>query len=622
MLSLSRQLIILLISFIALTALLMAASSYWILSSNLETQIQARLELGRQYTESLWQVLDLQTRQTLELLAQRPTLKRLLENSEIEALSPYLATFQESTDLDFLYLIDAEGNYLAGTSTSSTVGGYIWQENLDAFTIIGGIYLNQAFLEEFDLESPFSYRFPSNAPLASTYRAETILLGREFEVLMLLSIEDILLNQQLALWLITGIAVGTVILASGLGGLFIRRRIHPLWRLREAAKRMGEGDLDNPIPLIESHSPDVATLQETLESSRQAIARSLHEIQAQRDWANSLMQAIIEGIVSYQEDGRIVFHSDSSAQMMQWRKSKIGRSLDDVFRTTEEDSLFSQVLPPIGGRKQVDLILEDGRIISVLITRARNLANGENSLVLRDVTEDSRRASAQAYYLAHMSHEFRTPLSGMKAAIELLREHQANLSIEEESQLLNSILMSVSTLQSLIDNLLEGSKLEARQFSLRRQKLSIEAILLDSIGTMKPLLSRRRQHLEIMESDETLKIWADKTRMIQVMVNLLSNASKYSPEGSPIEILIEKRENKLWLAVADKGAGVPESQQEQIFRQFVRLENSAESDHSTGLGLAVVRGIIEAHGGQVGVKARDGGGSIFWFELDLEDTRA
>lgn len=616
-LSLTRQLIILLIIVVCVTAFAIAIASYLLLQTSLEGQIQARLQLGVEHTETLWQVMDLQTKQTLELLAQRPTLARLLENPSETELSAYLATFQEDTILDFLYLVDGEENYLAGTIAEGDEY-YQWEALSAGYKIVAGVYLDEGLLATLGQDREFIYEYPSLRPTPENYRAQTIRLGREFDVVMLLSIADIVTGQRFGLFLIVGIALLTASITSILGGIFIRRRIHPLWRLKDSARRMGEGDLTSPIILVEDLSPDISTLRDTLESSRQRIAKSLQEIQEQSQWVNALMQSIVEGIVSYKA-GQIVFHSESTAQIMQWRKSKIGRELDKVFVLADEDAQFSEVLPAEGRAKAIDLILENGRAITLLVTRARSLPSGEISLVLRDITEESRKASAQAYYLANMSHEFRTPLAGMKASLELFLENLGTLSKSDEAHLLNSIVLSVSSLQSLIDNLLEGSKLEAKQFSLRRQHISLDAILIDALRTMQPLLSRREQKLELAERDNSPMIWADKTRMVQVLVNLLSNASKYSPIGSPIEILVEVRENRLWLGVADKGAGVPEEEREAIFHQFVRLESSAEADHSTGLGLAVVRGVVEAHGGTVGVHGRDGGGSVFWFELGMDD---
>jgi|GEM_PF-6092274 signal transduction histidine kinase len=615
--SLSRQLSLLLMFVVCISTTVTAITTYLLLKSSLEAQIDARLELGREHTETLWQVLDLQTRQTLDLLAQRPTLERLLRNPNESEISAYFANFQEDTILDFLYLVDVEEVYIAGQMPNQK-NIYQWESILPShYKIVAGINLDEAFLLSLGQDRALSYQYPSLRPIDENFRALTILLGREFEVVMLLSVKDILASLRFGLIVIIAIAIITAGLSTTLGGVFIRRRIHPIWQLKDSAQRMGEGDLITPIIQVEELTPDISTLRDTLESSRQRIAKSLQEIQEQRDWVNALMQSIVEGIVTYRY-GQIVFHSQSMSQIMQWRRSKIGRELDKVFICQHKDTLFSEILPEAGRAKAIDLYLENGRSITVLVTRARFLPSGEISLVLRDITEESRKQSAQAYYLANMSHEFRTPLSGMKASLELFLENLGSLSKQEEAHLLSSIVLSVSNLQSLIDNLLESNKLEAKQFSLRRQMISLDAILIEGLRTMLPLLQRRQQKLELAESDSSPLLWVDKTRMVQVLVNLLSNASKYSPIESTIEILIEVYENRLWLGIADRGAGVPEEKREAIFHQFVRLESSAETDHSTGLGLAVVRGIIEAHGGIVGVNGREGGGSIFYFELDMQ----
>jgi signal transduction histidine kinase len=192
-----------------------------------------------------------------------------------------------------------------------------------------------------------------------------------------------------------------------------------------------------------------------------------------------------------------------------------------------------------------------------------------------------------------------------------------HLSTAELYELLNSLYLSVSSLQSLIDNLLESSKIEANHFSLRRQPTQLNAVLSNALRLVQPFLNRRDQSLMLDQPLVSPMISADETRLAQVMVNLLSNASKYSPMGSTIDIRLELREAELYVSVADRGEGIPEAQRETIFRKFVRLNRETTSEYSSGLGLAVVKAIVEAHGGQVGVQPHEGGGAIFWFTLPL-----
>jgi len=136
---------------------------------------------------------------------------------------------------------------------------------------------------------------------------------------------------------------------------------------------------------------------------------------------------------------------------------------------------------------------------------------------------------------------------------------------------------------------------------------------------MQPILARRQQKLSLQIPLQSLTITADKTRLIQVLINLLSNASKYSPQDSRIELKIEMQEQEILIEIADEGEGIPETEANRIFQHFVRLESNIEPDHSTGLGLAVVHGIITAHQGQVGVRLRTDKGSIFWFTLPMQE---
>ncbi|MGV2435686.1 MAG UNVERIFIED_CONTAM: hypothetical protein LVT10_13115 [Anaerolineae bacterium] len=153
---------------------------------------------------------------------------------------------------------------------------------------MAGINLDEAFLLSLGQDRALSYQYPSLRPIDENFRALTILLGREFEVVMLLSVKDILASLRFGLIVIIAIAIITAGLSTTLGGVFIRRRIHPIWQLKDSAQRMGEGDLITPIIQVEELTPDISTLRDTLESSRQRIAKSLQEIQEQRDWVNAL----------------------------------------------------------------------------------------------------------------------------------------------------------------------------------------------------------------------------------------------------------------------------------------------------------------------------------------------
>lgn len=230
---------------------------------------------------------------------------------------------------------------------------------------------------------------------------------------------------------------------------------------------------------------------------------------------------------------------------------------------------------------------------------------------------DSQR-SVQAYFLGNISHEFRTPLAGMKVSLELLMENTRNLSPQELDDLLNSLHLSISSMAQLIDNLLESSKIEAEQLVLRRTTLDAEHLITDAARLVQPFLNRRNQRLSVDVPLLPVSMSADSTRMVQVLVNLLANASKYSPTGGTIDVSLEQDATATRVIVADRGAGIPPDKRDGVFKRFVRLGATASEDYGAGLGLSVVKAIVEAHGGTVGVDARDGGGSRFWVSLPTQ----
>jgi len=633
-LTLTRQIINITVILLFLTALVTALPPLLLLQSELGRQIDLRLDAGEAHTRTIWALTEFQIQQSVRLASQRPTLRQLATTGDQTTLDSYLETFRSSTLLDFLYVRAADDRILGGISPDAPIeAGDLSSENrlaifavqshvTDDIIVVGGIQLDDNFLQRLSEQTHLTYQVGVHPVDGNIYRSRQVNLTDGFTLEMLLNIEEVRFIQISAFIIVLSATLLTATGGSLLGGLYLRHRIRPLWRLRDAAKNLGQGDLTTPI-IVETYSPEIHTLAETLEQGRQHISRMMQQLQQERDWSSALMQSIVEGIVTINRQGVIMFHSASTRQMMNWEQDRVGEKVDQVFVTPDAAQSILAQLPPAGGRKSILVQSPRNYPIILSVTRARTLPDGEITLVLRDVTEESRHTHAQAYYLATMSHEFRTPLSGMKASLELLIENERALARSERQLLLNSLLMSVSNLQRLIDNLLESSKLQSQKFSLHSQPVRFEQILVDVLHMMQPLLNRRQQFLTLtLPVGLSKTIQADRTRLVQVLVNLLSNASKYSPEATEIDLTVSYKDSELWVGIADRGQGVPENWREVIFHQFVRLEQGAETDHGTGLGLSVVRGIIEAHGGSVGVTARDGGGSVFWFSIPLIKEQA
>jgi PAS domain S-box-containing protein len=437
-----------------------------------------------------------------------------------------------------------------------------------------------------------------------------------------LSVDRVVAAQHRALLTLNLSTLLIVAVVSILGLLFARRLTAPLNQLTEAAHKISQGDFSTPIPSPEDPI-EIATLARALEESRANTQRFLHDLSQEKAWSETLIESILEGIVTIDTHGQITSFSQGAERITGWRRDEVlGTAINQVFPLAENEGVFTDHLPAPGSKKQVNVFTRYQHPITLSTTAARlSTPNGEEelALVLHDVTEEEAIRNLRSYFLAHISHEFRTPLAALNASVELLLDELEDLSQAEIGKLLNSVHMSVSGLQTLIDNLLESLSIEAGRFRIRRRSTDITEILLEAVRVMKPLLDRRQQDLSLNQPKQLPRINADPTRLTQVLVNLLSNASKYSPLGQTIDITLEKvNDRQLHVTVADRGPGIPTGERANLFSRFVRLDTQDDTQYGIGLGLSVVKAIVEEHGGEVGVKERPGGGSIFWFTVPLD----
>ncbi len=434
-----------------------------------------------------------------------------------------------------------------------------------------------------------------------------------------LSVDAVVAAQHRALLTLNISTMLVVVAISILGVLLARRLSAPLKQLTEAANNISEGDFSTPIPRPEDPI-EIATLARALEESRVNIQRVLRDLSIEKAWSETLIESILEGIVTVNARWQITSFSKGAERVTGWpRDEALDASIDEVLPLADKEGVFTDRLPAPGGKKQVGVLTRKGNPVTLSVTAASITTpegQEELALVLHDVTEEEALQNLRSYFLANISHEFRTPLSALNASVELLLENLEDLSQAEIGKLLNSIHMSVSGLQTLIDNLLESMSIESGRFRIRRRQTDFNTILLEAVRVMKPLLDRRQQQLSLNQPRRLLRINADPTRLTQVLVNLLSNASKYGPLGNTIDVTLEEiDDHQLLVSVADRGPGIPADERENLFNRFVRLDTQDDARYGIGLGLSVAKVIVEEHGGEVGVKQRPGGGSVFWFTI-------
>ncbi|BCV21982.1 sensor histidine kinase [Moorella sp. Hama-1] len=215
-----------------------------------------------------------------------------------------------------------------------------------------------------------------------------------------------------------------------------------------------------------------------------------------------------------------------------------------------------------------------------------------------------------------ISHDLRTPLASITAAVTGLLEGEEVYHPEARQALLQTIKEGARRLNRLVGNLLDMARLESGMIQLKQEWCDLEDIIGVALGQLRETLQDRP--LEINIPPELPLVKVDFTLIEQVLVNLLENAVKYSPPGSKIDIEVRREGKELQVAIADRGASIPEGERERVFEKFYRLQ-SPRHVSGTGLGLSICKGIIEAHGGRIWAEPRPGGGNVFTFSLPLDE---
>jgi len=224
-------------------------------------------------------------------------------------------------------------------------------------------------------------------------------------------------------------------------------------------------------------------------------------------------------------------------------------------------------------------------------------------------------------FLANMSHELRTPLNSILGFSEILKDNLAGvLSEQQRVESLEAIHASGEHLLQLINDVLDMSKIEAGRMDLVLEEFVVDSAFREVLTVVKSLAGRKGIELSFLIEPEDLAIYADKGKVKQILYNLLSNAIKFTPEAGAIavEARLRKQAQDIMVTVTDSGVGIPAEHIDKIWGEFYMIQGEHQKQKGTGLGLALVKRLVELHGGTITVTSKDGRGSIFAFTVPLQ----
>ena len=361
-------------------------------------------------------------------------------------------------------------------------------------------------------------------------------------------------------------------------------------------------------------------------------ARLYQQIMREKQRLDAIIENSGDGVMLLDPQRRITVYNRALTIMTNIpAEEAIGRLYSEVL--TLRDHHTGEVTPELtcpldrceeGERLYVegDHVRDDDIVVTMGITYSP-LFDSEGQLVniianVRDITRFREAEEMKSTFISVISHELKTPVALIKGYAGTLRREDAHWDEETVRESVAVIEEEADRLTQLIDNLLDASRLQAGQMELNRGDVRLDRLAERIVTKLQP--QAEGHTLELSFPGTFPPIRADEERLTQVLTNLISNAVKYSPEGGRILISGRYDHEQVYIAVTDEGIGIPAGEQERIFDRFYRVDSAlTRRTQGAGLGLYLVKSVIDAHGGRIWVSSSPGKGSTFVFTLPRGD---
>ncbi len=424
------------------------------------------------------------------------------------------------------------------------------------------------------------------------------------------------LNDQLFTIIIQALVIGLLISVL-LSFLLSKTMVGPIEKLTAGAEKVAAGEFDSALP-VES-TDEIGILTGTFNEMAGVLHSTLEAVENERNKLDTLFLHMTDGVVAFDREGKLIHCNPAATAMLQ-------RSVDDACTYSElfgEVYPFSEMLALQRPNYAEGQLVVGERTLELYLAPFSDQVSGGVLIVLHDVTEQHRNEERRKEFVANVSHELRTPLTNVRSYAETLLDSGDEIPRETSNGFLNIIITETDRMTHIVQDLLTLSRLDSGNTELSLSRFSF-AEAIESIHRANALAARQRnQQLTCAPLDELPLIVGDRGRLEQVMMNILGNAIKYTPENGHIRISAGTTEKTVWMEVWDDGIGIPEQDRERIFDRFYRVDKARSRESGgTGLGLSIAREIVLRHSGTLALAPHEGPGTTIRLTLPISGPSA
>jgi len=375
---------------------------------------------------------------------------------------------------------------------------------------------------------------------------------------------------------------------------------------------VARGDFSQKLPAISSKD-EIAVLTDTFNDMAGQLQDTIRQVENERNKLGTLFLHMTDGVVAFSWEGTLI-HSNPAAEKMLQRK---------LGAESRYEELFGEMVTLDDVLQEPDYLARDvqvgSRDLNMLLAPFDRQRQGGVLVVVHDVTEQRRNEAMHREFVANVSHELRTPLTNIRSYAETLVEDADNIAPAIEKKFLNVILSESDRMTNIVQDLLTLSRFDSGYADLALTRFSFGKSVNDLYQAVY-MEAQRHNHTLKLELEPNLPgIVADKDRIFQVMMNVVSNAIKYTPDGGCITLRAGQRAGWVWFEVDDNGIGIPMQDREHIFDRFYRVDKArSRQSGGTGLGLSIAKEIVNRHEGVLTLRDKEEPGLAIRLELKLE----
>lgn len=502
----------------------------------------------------------------------------------------YLSSYSSLLGIDDYrnyYILDMNGDLLDGSDTE----------------------LGASLEKTPNMLAAMSGKTENGSAFPSDYADYAVYLGKDGRE-CIIYIKDSQEEMQQFSWIMFSILLQTLFIGLVIAfilAFFLSKAItSPIQNLTKGAQLVAAGEFSHQIDV---HSNDeIGTLTDTFNNMRTVLKNTIEEVSGERRKLETVFSYLKDGVIVFSDEGKVININESAKSIL------LGKYDENFNMLTLLDVLSIKYDDKDGEDDGVihDIVFEN-RVFDVNFGNIRYM--DDNKLhdgviaVIRDITNRYELDKSRREFVANVSHELRTPLTSIKGACETIYENP-DMPEEMRNNFLSMAIEESDRMTHIVQDLLVLSRLDNNKTRWNISEFDIGAALLH-VCTVMQVEAASRGHTFVYDSEPAkIDITADKERIEQVVINIISNAFKYTPDGGTVKVSIDDGKDHVGIKVRDNGIGVPKEDLPRLFERFYRVEKARSSDTGgTGLGLAIAKEIVEAHGGTITIKSKQNVGT-------------